>query len=511
MKKELILEKITYKKLAVILLGLFVVTLLPIIYCSFFDYANGDDLWEGAVAYRVLAEGGTIKDFFVAIRDWFIVDYYGWEGNWASIILWCLEPSIWGEKVYCITPWIALIHLCGGATYFLCYYSKKYLNGKATYQAVISLLACFFIIQYMPSVKNGVFWYTGMINYMVPFSLCIISFVWMDKYMEKGLKRYLIYTIIIFSYLGGAGYTPIVLAFEVLVLIILYYGINLRFRNKRVLLLLLPLLLLMVGFFISAVSPGNAVRGGESYTFDILRVFMTIIECIKQGIVGIFKWFITVRPLVLVIPILLVMTWECIDVKETKMEFAHPIWVSVILFLISCSLYAPEIYSQSEVSGGVPNTIYFTFLIAVLLDIVYLTCYVKKRYIYSNKTFITAELLLKLRVAIIVGEVFFCVMAGRFLISNMSGYICYDFIRTGQLRDYVFQMEERLEILHNQEIREVVLPEMNDQQGPFMHMPIIDNPEAYTNSATARFYGKDSVIAIPRLEYYELYGYPEEE
>ena len=50
MKDRVLLEKMSYKKIALILLGLFLVTLLPIIYCSFFNYANGDDLWEGAAA-----------------------------------------------------------------------------------------------------------------------------------------------------------------------------------------------------------------------------------------------------------------------------------------------------------------------------------------------------------------------------------------------------------------------------------------------------------------------------
>ena len=65
-------------------------------------------------------------------------------------------------------------------------------------------------------------------------------------------------------------------------------------------------------------------------------------------------------------------------------------------------------------------------------------------------------------------------------------------------------MQERLSILHDPSIKEVVLPEMNDQQGPFMHMPLTSDPKSYTNYATARFYGKDSVIAVPREEYEAL-------
>ena len=140
MKFQAICKKITYRKIALAMLGLFLISLLPILYCSFFDYANGDDLWEGAAAYRVLVNNGTLKDFLTAVFQWAKVDYFGWEGNWSSIILWCLEPSIWGEKVYCITPWIALFSLCGGTTYFLTHYLRKYVAADSSFGIIVSHL-----------------------------------------------------------------------------------------------------------------------------------------------------------------------------------------------------------------------------------------------------------------------------------------------------------------------------------------------------------------------------------
>lgn len=115
----------------------------------------------------------------------------------------------------------------------------------------------------------------------------------------------------------------------------------------------------------------------------------------------------------------------------------------------------------------------------------------------------------KVRIVVITGEILFCIIAGKHLIGNMAAYICMDFIKSGQLRDFEYQMQERLKILNDLETDNVVLPQMNNEQGPFMHMALIADPDCYTNMATARFYGKKSVIAIPRTEYYELYGYPE--
>lgn len=512
MKFQAICKKITYRKIALAMLGLFLISLLPILYCSFFDYANGDDLWEGAAAYRVLVNNGTLKDFLTAVFQWAKVDYFGWEGNWSSIILWCLEPSIWGEKVYCITPWIALFALCGGTTYFLNHYCRKYVAADSCFGIIVSVIACFFSVQYMPNIRCGIFWYTGMVNYVVPYGLCLASFAWIDKFIEKGKKRYLVYTALTFAYLGGAGYTPIVLAFEILLFIILVNLIGHNYaQRKRTLWLLLPLALLTIGFIFSAISPGNAVRGGDSYYFGVERVLRTILESIKQGFFGAINWFISVRPLFLAAPLLFIVTWEKIDLAKIKIRLINPLIVLIFLFLISCSIYAPGIYAQSGVSGGVPDSIYFVFILVYVLGVVYLTCYIKLVVVNKGWRAGKQNSAEKIRFSVILGEILFCIVFGKHLIGNMTDYICIDFIRSGQLQDFEYQMQERLEILHNPEIDNVVLPEMNDEQGPFMHMALLADPDAYTNKATARFYGKESVIAIPRTEYYELYGYPEEE
>lgn len=511
MRVRSLVEKITYPKIILVMAGLFFVSLLPILYCTFFDYASGDDLWEGASAYRVLADHGSTKDFIMAVYTWAKTDYIGWRGNWSSIILCCLEPSIWGEKVYCITPWIGLIALAGGTSYFLFYFLKKQLVCDNSFLLVVSLITCFFSIQYMPNIRSGIFWYAGMINYVAPYGVSLVSFVWIDKFLETGRKRYCVFATLFFAYLGGAGYIPIVFAFEILFFIIAANFLSGGHERKaRGYWLLLPFFLLVVGFIFSAVSPGNAVRGGESYYFSLEKVFNAILESIKQGFKGMIHWFLSVRPLILAVPLLILVAWELIDVTKVRWKLKHPVWVLLFLFLISCSVYAPGIYAESEVSGGVPDTIYFIFLLTCVFGIVYLICCIKKRIIEKGWKMPGQAFMQKVRIAALVGEILFCIIAGKHLIGNMAGYMCMDYIKSGQLRDFEFQMQERLKILHDPEIEDVILPEMNNEQGPFMHMPIIKDPEAFTNQATARFYGKKSVIAIPRTEYYELYGYPGE-
>ena len=67
-------------------------------------------------------------------------------------------------------------------------------------------------------------------------------------------------------------------------------------------------------------------------------------------------------------------------------------------------------------------------------------------------------------------------------------------------------MELQTKLLTEEGLEDVVVPFVNDVQGPLMQMPVTENPEAWTNTVTREFYGKKSVVAIPREEWQELYG-----
>ena len=155
---------------------------------------------------------------------------------------------------------------------------------------------------------------------------------------------------------------------------------------------------------------------------------------------------------------------------------------------------APEVYAGVEVSGGVPDTyflvgvLYLALLSAGLGSLAGVHYPVDRRF---RPVMIT--------VSLICAVVLF--LGAKAAVKNSNDFICINYVRSGQLKDFTEQMEERLRILEDDSIKEVILPEMNDEQGPFMHMPLLRDPNAFTNWATANYYGKSSVIAVPREEY----------
>lgn len=69
-----------------------------------------------------------------------------------------------------------------------------------------------------------------------------------------------------------------------------------------------------------------------------------------------------------------------------------------------------------------------------------------------------------------------------------------DYVVSGQAEDFKEQIASQMEILLDDSVKEAYLCPINDQQGPLMHMPVTEDPEAFTNWAVAGFYGKDKVI-----------------
>lgn len=85
-------------------------------------------------------------------------------------------------------------------------------------------------------------------------------------------------------------------------------------------------------------------------------------------------------------------------------------------------------------------------------------------------------------------------------------WVCLTYITSGQASEYKEQMELQTRLLMDENARDVVIPFVNDVQGPLMQMPVTDDPDAWTNVVTAQFYGKNSVKAMSRLKWQELYG-----
>lgn len=156
---------------------------------------------------------------------------------------------------------------------------------------------------------------------------------------------------------------------------------------------------------------------------------------------------------------------------------------------------APRIYASVGVSGGVPDTEYFTFLLTVLIAEIICVQWLKDA-IHAGRS--TQWLHRHIRTPILILSVLFCLLFYRHLVGQTADYICINFITSGELQDYRTQMQEWLDILNDPDIKDARLPAMNSEQGPYMIMVPLPGDDGFSNYAYEQYYEKDSVITVPR-------------
>lgn len=503
-----LLSQITIRRTAILFTVLFILSMLPMVYISFFDYATGDDLGFGGAAHRVIVNGGSLQEFVSVIIDGIITDYYSFQGNWSSGVLVRLMPSIWGERFYIITPFLGFFFLLFGPGLFLYELIVRFARLPKTAFIAIHMLFSLFLFQYLPTPRAGFYWYTGMIAYTGSFFLAILSAVFSIRFLYSGKKFYLFLCILFMTYLGGAAYPAMTFSIALtLVLICAALVFGNKTHKKRGMYLILPTVIEFIGFLVCLAAPGNKSRGGEDFGMTPSRLIGTLFLAIKDSFTDAIRYFITIRPLIFLTIILFFIAYELYEPKEDTYSFRYPAFFTLLCFLIYASTHAPVAFTGTDVgsgiSGGVYNTYYFVFLCSMSASIIYCACSLKARSLMRPPTPTVLLSPNAWRISILAG-VLFCLVFFRYIIGNTVDYTCVNYITSGGLRDFQAQMEERLELLNDPNVTDVIVPEMNDYQGPLMHMAMVRDPENFVNSSTAFFYGKNSVIAVPREEFSQL-------
>lgn len=338
-------------------------------------------------------------------------------------------------------------------------------------------------------------------------------------------------------------------------------------RDRRILWLLLPIVAELTGLVISMLAPGNKVRGGEEMTLSAGKALKTIGMCFVQGAKDAKMYLldqsvVLIGMLVLFLVLLKVFSEKQIietDGGKEKQDFTcdqsviagncnpawgrgagtivrkHPVICMLLLLCLYCVMQAPALYANVEVSQGVGNTNFQVLLLSLLgIEMIMADWIIRRGEGHSTpqtetiqndsysssgvKPFKTADFMKDRETdrkwdrwdydaILLTGLLLACfgVLICRHDIRKSTDFVCYEYITTGQAADYKEQMDLQTELLLSDET-DVVLPMINDQQGPLMHMPVTADVTKWTNTVTAQFYQKNSIVAIPRVEWIELYG-----
>ena len=489
----------------------FLVLMLPVFYLSFINRASGDDYGYSVATRAAWVSSHSLAEVFKASVQTTRQSYYSWQGTWFSIFCFSMQPEVFGERAYAIVTFLMLFLLFGSTIMLFYQIFRKGLDFGIWSVLLIALIHLVSMTEFIPGIRSAFFWYNGAMHYMMPFAMCQILCTWLLLYIRTWKKRYLAGITLIMILLGGSNYQAALFAVIAAVYAVIYgilsgKRVSGQKKNFVAIWLLVPILLELPGFIISMRAPGNKVRGGTGFGFSVSKGFSAVGMSFVSGIRDIISYIVE-KPVIWIgfLALFLLLTEAFLRQRRRSCP-KHPFLICAGLFCLYSAMQAPAVYADVEVSNGVYNMNYQVFLLMMLGILTILADKMAGALRKVKKGQDTARWT---HAVVVLPGLLICVILlwlCRGSVKQSTSYQSLVYITSGQAADYKEQMELQTRLLTDKSVSDVVVPFINDDQGPLMHMPVTENPEAWTNTVTREFYGKKSVKAIPRVEWMELYG-----
>ncbi|WP_141709462.1 DUF6056 family protein [Eisenbergiella tayi] len=496
MKK--ILGKLDNKKIAILTVFLFLISMFPIWYLSEFARPSGDDFGYSVLTHRAWLESHSLLQVFKAAFQTVKHYYTGWNGDWFTTFLFSLMPEVFVPYSFWIIPIIMTLMLIISTTIFMHEFCVNIFHIPFSDFIIFDMLLLIISYQFIPSTAVGMYWYVGSVHYILPHAAALTGIVCGSKYIRTNKKKFLLGIILCMLPVGGGSYFSSLLVFIVGAATLL---LLLNKKNKKALWIILPLLVCGICFIIQCLSPGNSVRGGESFGFHWGVVFATVINSLKRSVMMIGVYLREKTFLFVVMLIIAVFGLESMSKCRGNFQFRRPILFLGFMFGCYSAMFAPELYSELystiEISLGPATVQYLVFLLTMAGGILYIEGWLVQT--FANK--VKVPLIIKENYRLYI--IFPCIIFSAFLtIFNRGWFVncvdkrVMDYVVSGQAEDFKKQISSQMEILLDDTIKDAYLVPINPDQGPLMHMPVTEDPEAFTNRVVRDFYGKNMVTMI---------------
>ena len=475
----------------------FVISLLPVFALAGVDRASGDDWSFGLLTHLAWVDTHSVwqvlRAAFASVKKYF----YSWQGTWFSVFLFTLQPEVFSHDAYWIVPYLMTGLLIGGVSDFLYCLLVRVLQLSKRDFLLIDAILLLVLIQFVPYQTSSIFWYNGAAHYTVPFALAMAACAQFLRYVTDHRKQDIVLASLWMTLLGGTNYLTAIFG---LGLFLLFTVLFFR-KDHKVLFMLVPVVLEMAGLLISALAPGNAVRGGSQYHVTAIGMIQAVGKALVQGMQGMWETFRDYPVAVAAMLVLAVLLWDMLrEAVPGRLHFPCPALVILYLWGLYCAVYWPVVFvggsmEDGSVSAGVPNTIFWVFIFALSGSLLYgLGWLCEKR----------GEGGVRLRLPVYAAgfaAAMVIVLVCRMDLKNSTDYVCYYYIRTGRAAVYKEQMDELTGILTDESVEDAVVPFIVGEQEPLVHMPITLDRDEWTNQKMALFFRKKSLVAIPRDEW----------
>lgn len=497
---------ISRKHLAILCLVGLCVSLLPLYAISFYNHPFYDDFGFSIRTHTAWRETGSIAQVVAAAFQNTVGIRQTWQGMYTPSFISAMQPGLFGESLY----WIATFVLLSTFLHSLWFFLRTALRPLGADSSVISIaFAClsFVMVQLIPDVTEGFFWFNGGVGYTLMWSIMLFSIsVWIlfDRATGRGKSAAYYVLLLVLMVLSGGGAYSTLLLFSLLSLCFVAWAFFKR-KPKRWLHLLAAVLLLAC-FAFSMAAPGNAVRaktlqGGMSAP-------MALLESFYFGLALMGSWFSL--PLVAVCVLLGYLLLPAL--RQCKCRFAYPLLLTLASTCLFCAQLTPTLFTGNYLGDGrTLNTYYYTYVLMIFGNVLYwLGWGLRKSAAKEPAESLAPEApgkgvplrVLSVALALLVAG---CLSfrpegAEDWWPPNMAGgSAAYSLLR-GEAQEYHRQMSARDAELNDPTKPEVVLTPITAIPKVFMSDALSSSSLEYVLSLYAEYYGKTAVTVSPAKE-----------
>ena len=483
--KKIKTEKIERTVAVIMVLGL-ILCLIPLLAISIYDHPCADDFSYGLLAHQAWSKSGSLLQTIAAAAQKTAERYENWQGTFSSIFLMAIQPAVFSDGLYVVTPFIMLGMLTIGNICFLREFLQGILKASKAQMISVSCGLTAISIQLMFSPVEGIYWYNGAIHYIFMYSCMLLMIAAVLHAMRLKKKIFVLWACLLGLIVGGGNYVTALTAIlleVVIMIVLLVYGLS---KSRPVGYWLCPTLASLIGLLISGLAPGNRVRQAN---LNQKSVPEAILSAFKDGA----SFLLYHTPILYIAFLLFLIPFALRIARASGITFRLPGLMLAGSFCLICAMFAPMEYTAGiSYIGRTANVILLMIELAGFLNEIYLLGWLDQKFHLSS-----------LKINEGKGMAFYLLITACIcMVTVLSTYRTRTYTsitailswKSGELSDYDSQIRSRLELLENEEEEDLQLAALTQHPTLLYFDDITEDQSDWRNKAMARFYGKKSVV-----------------
>jgi len=466
----------------------FAVSLLPILYASFYAHPISDDFNYSKAVHDAVAAGGGFWEVISASFSTVARYYKNWQGTFFSIFVFSLQPAAFSDDLYFLTTFIMVFSLSFSTFFLLDTIIVKALKAKRSYSILISALILFSSLQFMPDIPEGLYWFNGSSYYTFSYCVALLFFTVVIRlyFTEKKKLRPLLFlgALLLAVFVGGTNYSTALSSLCIFALALVRLTIK---RDKKLYQYYIVALVLLISFLINVAAPGNAVRAASTSGKGPLAAIALSVDGSWRMM---RDW--TRLPQIVIFAAISPVLYQIS--KKSHWKFDYPFAVCLLAFLCFATQLTPPIYAMGwSGAGRARDMYYYAYHLGIIFVIYYLCGYIRtRRLIVFDSAFVS-----KTRTTLIYAAVLLllfldaCASIG---FGKMTSVKIADAVSSGTTWQYEVEYLEIIESVKNGD--RVVSDITTLPKDIFMPFDFGEASYTWTNQAVANYYDVESFEAI---------------